>query len=336
MDLTSGRALQDTTWRESGQLSPTDSTSTSSEHLDNASAIDVLVVGAGTMGSGIAQVAASAGLMTTLADTSRDQLERAVETIRSRLDRSVSRGTMDSKARDNALGCLSISADMEADASRAKFAIEAVVEDLAIKQSIFRILAEAAPPSSVLATNTSALSISELASSCGEEERVVGMHFFNPVPTMRLVEVVRGLNTNRATIKTTVRLARRMGKEPVVVNEAPGFAVSRINAMIGNEAFYMLMEGVASAESIDKALKLGLNHPMGPFELGDLVGWDIRLDVLNYLHSSLGEKFRPCPLLVQYVRAGRLGRKVGRGVYDYTVAAATGERPDLPKAGSAD
>jgi 3-hydroxybutyryl-CoA dehydrogenase len=147
------------------------------------------------------------------------------------------------------------------------------------------------------------------------------MHFFNPVPRMALVEVIRGLETSDQTVAATVAMARAMGKEPVEINEFPGFAASRINAMIGNEAFFMLMEGVASARDIDKALKLGLNHPMGPFELGDLVGWDVRLKVLEYLHGTLGEKFRPCPLLVKYVKAGRLGRKTGRGVYEYPAEA---------------
>ena len=172
----------------------------------------------------------------------------------------------------------------------------------------------AAPSSAILATNTSALSITELATAVRDARRVGGMHFFNPVHKMKLVEIVRGLETSGETIASIEALARAMGKETVVVRESAGFVTSRVNALIGNEAFYMLQEGVASARDIDKALKLGLNHPMGPFELVDLVGLDTRLGVLEFLHTSLGEKYRPCPLLVQYVKAGRLGRKTGRGV----------------------
>jgi 3-hydroxybutyryl-CoA dehydrogenase len=169
----------------------------------------------------------------------------------------------------------------------------------------------------VLATNTSALSVTEIASAVKQPGRVVGMHFFNPVPKMKLVEVVRALESSERALATTTEVARRMGKETVLVRESPGFVTSRINALIGNEAFYMLQEGVASARDIDKALKLGLNHPMGPFEMVDLVGLDTRLAVLEFLQRSLGEKYRPAPLLVQHVKAGRLGRKAGKGVYEY-------------------
>jgi 3-hydroxybutyryl-CoA dehydrogenase len=183
---------------------------------------------------------------------------------------------------------------------------------------VFARLDEACPPEVVLATNTSALSLTEIAAGTARPERVVGMHFFNPVPKMKLVEIVRALETDDATVRRTEGVARRMGKETVLVQkESAGFLTSRINALIGNEAFLMLQEGLASATDIDKALKLGLNHPMGPFELVDLVGLDTRLAVLEFLHKSLGEKYRPAPLLVQYVKAGRLGRKVGHGVYDY-------------------
>jgi len=169
----------------------------------------------------------------------------------------------------------------------------------------------------VIASNTSALSITEMAGSLDDPSRVAGMHFFNPVHKMKLIEIVQALETAPAALAAVEAVARAMGKETVLVRESPGFITTRVNASIGNEAFYMLMEGVASARDIDKALKLGLNHPMGPFELVDLVGLDTRLSILEYLHRSLGEKYRPCPLLAQYVKAGRLGRKVGRGVYDY-------------------
>jgi 3-hydroxybutyryl-CoA dehydrogenase len=174
-----------------------------------------------------------------------------------------------------------------------------------------------APAAAIVATNTSALSITEMAGATSRPARVAGMHFFNPVHKMRLVEIVRALETSDAALEVIDAVARTMGKETVLVRESPGFITTRVNASIGNEAFYMLMEGVASARDIDKALRLGLNHPMGPFELVDLVGLDTRLSILEYLHRSMGEKYRPCPLLAQYVKAGRLGRKVGKGVYEY-------------------
>ena len=186
-----------------------------------------------------------------------------------------------------------------------------------LKLSILAEVERHAPPDAVIASNTSALSITEMAAALSRPARAAGMHFFNPVHKMKLVEVVRALETAPETLDAIEDVARRMGKETVRIRESPGFITSRVNAMIGNEAFFMLQEGIASARDIDKALKLGLNHPMGPFELVDLVGLDTRLSVLEFLHASLGEKYRPCPLLVQHVRAGRLGKKVGTGVYDY-------------------
>jgi len=202
--------------------------------------------------------------------------------------------------------------------TEADLVIEAVPEDMRLKLELFGKLDRLTPPGALLASNTSSLSVTEMAGATGRPTQVVGMHFFNPVHRMKLLEVVRGLETSDATIAAAIEVGERMGKECVVVRESPGFVTSRINAMIGNEAFYMLQEGVASARDIDKALKLGLNHPMGPFELVDLVGLDTRLSILRFLHRTLGEKFRPCPLLEQYVAAGRMGRKSGRGVYDYS------------------
>ncbi|HYF96149.1 MAG TPA: 3-hydroxyacyl-CoA dehydrogenase NAD-binding domain-containing protein [Symbiobacteriaceae bacterium] len=278
----------------------------------------ILVAGTGTMGLGIAQVAAAGGYRTLLYDISHTQVEKALTRIRADLDKGVTLGKVEPAVRERTLANLEPVMDLEAAAAQADFVVEAVLEEMTVKQNLFRTLAETAPAHAVLATNTSALSITEIAAATQISGRIVGMHFFNPVPRMALVEVIRGLETTDETVAVTFAVARRMGKEPVEVNEFPAFAVSRINAMIGNEAFYMLMEGVASARDIDKALKLGLNHPMGPFELGDMVGWDVRLKVLEYLHQTLGEKFRPCPLLIKYVKAGRLGRKTGKGVYDYT------------------
>jgi 3-hydroxybutyryl-CoA dehydrogenase len=195
--------------------------------------------------------------------------------------------------------------------------IEAAPERIDLKIALMGEIDRYAPASAIVATNTSALSITEMAGASANHARVAGMHFFNPVHRMKLVEIVRALHSSDVTLASIESVAKAMGKETVVVRESPGFITTRVNATIGNEAFFMLMEGVASARDIDKALKLGLNHPMGPFELVDLVGLDTRLSILEYLHKSLGEKYRPCPLLAEYVQAGRLGRKVGRGVYDY-------------------
>jgi 3-hydroxybutyryl-CoA dehydrogenase len=276
----------------------------------------VAVIGSGLMGRGIAYVAAVGGFRTIVHDVSAPALDRAFAQIRKDLDDGVTRGKLSAADATAAFTRLSAHAELEA-VAEADFVIEAVPEDIAIKMRTFASLDATCPPDVVLATNTSALSITEIAAATGDPERVVGMHFFNPVPKMKLVEIVRALDTSEEAIAVTTDVARRMGKETVLVRESPGFITSRINAMIGNEAFLMLQEGVATAQDIDKALKLGLNHPMGPFEMVDLVGLDTRLAVLEFLHKSLGEKYKPAPLLVQHVKAGRLGKKVGRGVYDY-------------------
>jgi 3-hydroxybutyryl-CoA dehydrogenase len=275
------------------------------------------VLGAGTMGHGIAYAGLVAGCHTRLYDPSADALERARGQIDAALQRSVSLGRLPADAAPAVLARLSLHDSLQDAAGDAEFVIEAAPEQLALKLELLARLDAAAPATATLATNTSALSITELATALRDPGRLGGMHFFNPVPKMKLVEVVCGLESSDGTIAAIEALARAMGKETVLVRESPGFVTSRVNALIGNEAFYMLQEGVASARDIDKALRLGLNHPMGPFELVDLVGLDTRLGVLEFLHKSLGEKYRPCPLLVQYVKAGRLGRKVGRGVYDY-------------------
>ncbi|MDQ6767717.1 MAG: 3-hydroxyacyl-CoA dehydrogenase NAD-binding domain-containing protein [Candidatus Eremiobacteraeota bacterium] len=268
------------------------------------------------MGIGIAHSLATGGFDVVLVDALPAALDRAVASIEKNLQAGVQRGKLPPDAARDARARISTAPNLAA-AARAQLVIEAVPEDLAIKHSIFEQLEIVCTPETVFATNTSALSITEIAAGLRDPSRLVGMHYFNPAHIMKLIEIVRGLETADRCLQTAHEVAARCGKETVLINEAPGFATSRINAMIGNEAFYMLMEGVASARDIDKALKLGLNHPMGPFEMIDLVGLDTRLRVLEYLHSALGEKFRPCPLLVKYVKAGRLGRKVGRGVYDY-------------------
>jgi 3-hydroxybutyryl-CoA dehydrogenase len=275
------------------------------------------VVGAGLMGRGIAYVAAVGGFSTALFDVSGEALDRAVVQVHRDLEEGVARGKLTSEAAAQARQRLRPHRELEAAVAHAGFVVEAVPESMALKLETFARLDTLAAADVVLATNTSALSITEIAAATKRPARVVGMHFFNPVPRMKLVEIVRALETSDETIARTAEVARRMGKETVLVKESPGFITSRINAMIGNEAFLLLQEGVATARDIDKALKLGLNHPMGPFEMVDLVGLDTRLAVLEFLQKSLGEKYRPAPLLVQHVKAGRLGKKVGRGVYDY-------------------
>ncbi len=277
----------------------------------------ITVIGAGTMGRGIACVAAQGGYRTILEDVSANALEQALAWIHQSLEEGVNRGKLAAGQRDSAMASLATSRSIDEAIREADLVIEAVPEEMEAKLEIFTVLDKFAKPGAILASNTSSLSVTEIAAITFRAEHCVGMHFFNPVPKMKLLEVVRALETSDETIAACSEVGRRMGKEVVVVRESPGFITSRINAMIGNEAFYMLQEGIASAQDIDKALKLGLNHPMGPFELVDLVGLDIRLSILEYLHKTLGEKYRPCPLLAQYVKAGRLGRKSGRGVYDY-------------------
>jgi 3-hydroxybutyryl-CoA dehydrogenase len=285
----------------------------------------VLVLGAGTMGRGIAHVAAVAGLSAVLYDVTDAILQGALKTIRANMAKSVEKGKLESHAMDAAMKRLSVETDLHRAVNEADFVFEAVVEEVDVKKDLFKRLDALCPPDVIFASNTSALSITELAGATTRSDRVIGTHFFNPVHLMPLVEIVRGLETSNETVEATTGLIETMKKEIVVIQDSPGFITSRINVLIGNEAFYMLQEGIASARDIDKALRLGLNHPMGPLELVDLVGLDIRLNVLKDLHSRLGEKFRPCPLLVKYVKAGRLGRKVGRGVYEYENGKIKGE-----------
>ncbi len=277
----------------------------------------ISVIGAGTMGRGIAYAAAFGGYRTILEDVSQPVLEAGLAYVRTALDEGVERGKVTAEQRERALAGLTAAHSVEEACREADMVIEAVPEEMEVKLEIFTLLDKFAKPGSIFASNTSSLSITEMAAITFRPERCVGLHFFNPVPKMKLLEVVRGLETSEETIADCREVGGRMGKEVVVVREAPGFITSRINAMIGNEAFFMLEEGIATAADIDKALKLGLNHPMGPFELVDLVGLDVRLSILEYLHKTLGEKYRPAPLLRQYVSAGRLGRKSGRGVFDY-------------------
>jgi 3-hydroxybutyryl-CoA dehydrogenase len=277
----------------------------------------IAVIGAGTMGRGIAHAAALGGYRTVLEDVLPNALRKAEGEIRSNLDKAVELGKVSANDATSALTRLEYAGSVEEAAREADLVIEAVPEEMESKIEIFTLLDKVCRPGTILASNTSSLSVTEIASVTYRAKKILGMHFFNPVPKMKLLEIVRALETDDETLAAAIEIGKRMGKEVVVIKESPGFITSRINAMIGNEAFHMLQEGIASAADIDKALKLGLNHPMGPFELVDLVGLDTRLHILEYLHKSLGDKYRPAPLLVQYVKAGRLGRKSGRGVYEY-------------------
>jgi 3-hydroxybutyryl-CoA dehydrogenase len=281
----------------------------------------VAVIGAGTMGRGIAHAAALGGYRTILEDLLPNALRKAEREIRAHLDQAVELGKVNVADADAAFSRLEYAGSIDQAAREADLVIEAVPEEMESKIEIFTMLDKMCRPTTILASNTSSLSVTEIASVTYRAKKCVGMHFFNPVHKMKLLEIVRALETDDETLAAVVEVGKRMRKEVVVIKEAPGFITSRINALIGNEAFYMLQEGIASAEDIDKALKLGLNHPMGPFELVDLVGLDTRLHILEYLHKTLGEKFRPCPLLVRYVKAGRLGRKSGRGVFEYPEVA---------------
>ena len=289
----------------------------------------VAVIGAGIMGRGIAYAAALGGYRTILKDLLPNALRRAESEIRANLDKAAELGKIMPNDAEAAFSRVEYAGTVEEAARQADLVIEAVPEEMESKIEIFTLLDKICRPTTVLASNTSSLSITEIASVTYRAKKILGMHFFNPVHKMRLLEVVRALETDDDALATAVEVGKRMGKEVVVIKESPGFITSRINAMIGNEAFYMLQEGIASAADIDKALKLGLNHPMGPFELVDLVGLDTRLHILEYLHKTLGEKFRPAPLLVQYVKAGRIGRKAGKGVYEYPQAGQPEKVPEL-------
>ena len=275
------------------------------------------VVGAGTMGHGIAQVAAQAGLDVVLVDVSPQALERGMAGIAKSLDRLVAKGKLSGEDKAAALGRITTVADV-ATLADAGLVVEAVVEKLPVKQSVLAELDRVCGPGTILATNTSSISITRLAAATRRADRVIGMHFMNPVPMMQLVEIIRGLATSQATYARVEAVTRRMGKTPVEVHDAPGFVSNRVLLPMINEAVFALHEGVGTAEAIDQVMKLGMNHPMGPLALADLIGLDVCLDILRVLHDGFGDpKYRPCPLLVKMVDAGYLGRKSGRGFYSY-------------------
>ena len=278
------------------------------------------------MGRGIAYAAAFGGYATMLEDISPQMLEESVKWITKSFDEGVARGHVDANIRDRAISLIA-TANFVQDAIRdADLIIEAVPEEMEVKMELFSIFDKFAKPHAIFASSTSSLSISDMSDLTVSRERCIGMRFFNPVPKMKLIELVKTPLTSQKTVDVCTEVGRRMGKEVVLVQESPGFITTRVNALIGNEAFAMLEAGIASAEDIDKALKLGLNHPMGPFELVDLVGLDVRLNILEYLHQTLGEKYRPNRLLKLYVQEGRLGRKSGRGVYDYSERVTASEK----------
>jgi 3-hydroxybutyryl-CoA dehydrogenase len=270
------------------------------------------------MGRGIAYAAAFGGYTTVLEDISPQMLEESTRWITKSFDEGVARGKVDAKIRDRASSLITTASSVQDAIRDAELIIEAVPEEMEMKMELFTIFDKFAKPHAIFASNTSSLSISDMSDLTVCRERCIGMHFFNPVPKMKLIELVKTPFTSQNTVDACIKVGHRMGKEVVLVQESPGFITTRVNALIGNEAFAMLEAGIASAEDIDKALKLGLNHPMGPFELVDLVGLDVRLNILEYLHQTLGEKYRPNRLLKEYVQEGRLGRKSGRGVYDYS------------------
>lgn len=279
----------------------------------------VVVVGAGTMGHGIAHVAAAAGYDVTLVDRTGELVTGGLEKIRANLQGGIDRGKLTEAARDDTLARLHAATNVERAARDAALVVEAIPERMDLKRELFARLERAAAPDAILATNTSSLSVTDLQAELARPGRLLGLHFFNPVHIMQLVEVVRGKQTEEDVVGAGVAFARALGREPIVVNDAPGFASSRLGIALGLEAMRMVEEGVASAADIDKAMELGYRHPMGPLRLTDLVGLDVRLDIARYLHDRLGgERFRPPAILERLVAEGKLGKKSGHGFYDWS------------------
>ena len=278
---------------------------------------NIAVIGAGTMGNGIAHAAAAAGVPVTLIDVDNGILERATNTISSNLQRGVDKGRMSADEKQTVLGRIRTTTDMGAAAS-ADLVVEAIIENLGAKSSLFETLDRLTTPSCILASNTSSISITKIAAATRRPDKIIGMHFMNPVPVMPLVEVIRGIATSDDTYQRVEGLAKKMGKTPIEVNDYPGFVSNRVLMPMINEAIFALYEGVASAEAIDGVMKLGMNHPMGPLTLADFIGLDVCLAILRVLEDGFGDpKYRPCPLLVKMVDAGWLGKKSGRGFYRY-------------------
>ena len=278
---------------------------------------NIVVIGAGTMGNGIAHTAAASGMNVTLIDVDKPILDRAMNTISSNLQRGVDKGRMSADEKQSVLGRVRTTTDMQAVAN-ADIVIEAIIENLAAKRSLFESLDRSASPACILASNTSSISITKIASATKRPDKVIGMHFMNPVPVMPLVEVIRGIATSDDTYQRVEGLSKKMGKTAIEVNDYPGFVSNRVLMPMINEAIFTLYEGVATAEAIDGVMKLGMNHPMGPLQLADFIGLDVCLAILRVLEEGFGDpKYRPCPLLVKMVDAGWLGRKSGRGFFAY-------------------
>ena len=283
---------------------------------------NVSVIGAGTMGNGIAHVFAQSGFSVTLIDVSAPQLEKALATIGKNFDRQIAKGSITEEQKSSALGNITTATDIATGVKNAGLVVEAATENIDLKLKIFKQVDEAAPEGCILATNTSSISITKIAAATNRPELVIGMHFMNPVPVMKLVEIINGYATRREVTNTIVELSKQLGKIPCAVNDYPGFVANRILMPMINEAIYSLFEGVAGVQEIDTVMKLGMAHPMGPLQLADFIGLDICLSILNVLHDGFGNpKYSPCPLLVNMVMAGKLGAKSGEGFYTYSAGS---------------
>jgi len=283
---------------------------------------NISVIGAGTMGNGIAHVFAQSGFKVTIVDISLAQLDRAMVNITKNLDRQVAKGTISEEQKKATLGNILTEPNMIEGVKEAELVVEAATENVALKLEIFEQLDRIAPKQAILATNTSSISISKIAAATGREEKVIGMHFMNPVPVMKLVEIINGYATDKEVTDTIVELSKKLGKVPCVVNDYPGFIANRILMPMINEAIYSLYEGVAGVEEIDTVMKLGMAHPMGPLQLADFIGLDVCHAILKVLHDGFGNpKYAPCPLLVNMVTAGKLGVKSGEGFYTYAAGS---------------
>ena len=283
---------------------------------------NVTVIGAGTMGNGIAHVFAQNGFTVTIVDVNEVQLEKALQTIGKNLERQVAKGTLSGEQKQQALANLNTQTDLAAGTREADLVVEAATENIDLKLKIFKQLDESAKAGAILASNTSSISITKIAAATNRPERVIGMHFMNPVPVMKLVEIINGYATTKEVTETIVALSKQLGKVPSVVNDYPGFIANRILMPMINEAIYSLFEGIAGVEEIDTIMKLGMAHPMGPLQLADFIGLDVCLSILNVLYTGFGNtKYAPCPLLVNMVTAGKLGAKSGEGFYTYTTGS---------------